>query len=73
MLQKCERSLGPDHRDTLSSRFNLAVLRAKQGKMQEAEDLYRQVIHWTLVSERGKLKLAFSPNIVYNMGFLPVP
>ena len=40
-LEGSERVLGPDHPDTLVSLNNLAVLLQAQGKLEEAEPLYR--------------------------------
>jgi len=40
----CAESLAQDHPDALSSAFNLAALKAKQGKYQESETLYRSVL-----------------------------
>ena len=36
-----ERVLGPDHPDTLTAIHNMAVLLYKQGRLSEAEPLYR--------------------------------
>ena len=39
-LEACERTLGPDHPDTLSSVANLGGIYSEQGRYAEAEPLY---------------------------------
>ena len=43
-LEGYERTLGPDHPDTLASINNLAILIEAQGKPQEAEPLHRRAL-----------------------------
>ena len=44
VLAMCERVLGPEHPDTLSSLNNLAVLYEDQGKYEQAEPLYQRAL-----------------------------
>jgi tetratricopeptide (TPR) repeat protein len=43
-LAMCERVLGPEHSDTLSSLNDLALLYADQGKYEQAEPLYQRAL-----------------------------
>eukprot|EP00808_Paulinella_micropora_P011923 g3054.t1 len=43
-LEACEKMLGPEHMQTLTSVNNLAVLLQHQGKLAEAEPLIRRVL-----------------------------
>ena len=44
VLTDQRRVLGDDHPDTLTSRATLAWLAARQGRNDEAEEVYRQVL-----------------------------
>ncbi len=44
VLAICERVLGPEHPDTLSSLNNLAILYHEQGKFELAEPLYQRAL-----------------------------
>ncbi len=44
LLADQERVLGPDHPDTLSSRFNLAIVYREAGRLDEAVSLHEQTL-----------------------------
>ena len=57
MLSNQEHLLGTEHLDTLHTRYNLAILYHEQGKYEQAEVLYQQVL-----SSQERLLGAEHPN-----------
>jgi tetratricopeptide (TPR) repeat protein len=43
-LARCEKVLGHEHPDTLTSMINLALVLDSQGKYEEAEAMHRQTL-----------------------------
>jgi len=68
-LEGCERVLGVDHQGTLGSVYCLGGLLQEQGKLEEAEVLYRRAVegfervlgvgHRNTLNARGNLGLLF--------------